>query len=320
MTLNITITGNDKITFFGADEKQFTKIILIKNGDLIKHFDIKIDQASEFYVAYLRFNITSKSIKYQDIPPLKIIILDEKIQVSIENTITMTQGISSFLQIKLSEFPADPLTITITPSSNDIKILGGNQIKFNSSNLAYFFRIRSQSMGNLSYTKSDENYEFAGQISTSNIIIKNANNELTTQMLTFTPSFIPGVGSITINAVLDPFEAFLYYQISDIKKNVAEMPNYRIVESLENANVMKMNLEGSIIGIQECNKTKVICKTKIEGLEVSTYRIKVFIVSYNNITSNVVIQSLEVLCKYKKIFLIYYMFFSNSSFSSGFRS
>ena len=297
MSLDIKITGNDQITFFGADEKPYTKTIMIKNGDLIKHFDLKIDQTSDFYVASLRFTMSSKILKYQDIPPLKIRILDEKIQISIVNNIQMTKGISSFLHIKLNDIPVDPIIITIKPSSPDIKILGGNQIKFNSSYIAHFFRIRSKINGELLYTLPSENYEFFGNLFASKISVSNPNETLIANKLTFTPLFNQGINLITIRAILDNFEAFLFYQIFDIKNNIAEMPNYKIVESLENTNLMKMYLEGSIIGIQECNTTKAICETKIEGLEASSYKIKVFIVSYNNITSNAVITSIEVLCK-----------------------
>ena len=306
MSLDIKITGNDQVTFFGATEKPYTKTILIKNGDLIKYFDIKIDKTSDFYVANLRFSMSSKTLKYQDPPPLKIRILDGKIQISIVNNINMVKGISSFLHIKLSEAPVDPVTITITPSLADIKILGGNEIKLNSSYISHFFRIRSTINGNLLYTKPSDDYEFIGKISTSNIIVSNPNDTLKTNTLTFTPNLTPGVASITIKAILDTFEAFLYYQIFDLKNNVAEIPNYKIVESLENDNLMKSNLEGSIIGIQECNTTNVICKTKIEDLKFSICQIKVFMVSYNNITSNVVITSLEVLCKFIN-FLVYFV-------------
>ena len=81
MSLEIKITGNDQITFFGPNEKPYTKTILIKNDDLIKYFDLKIDKASDFYIANVRFSINSKFLKYHDIPNLKVIILDENIQI-----------------------------------------------------------------------------------------------------------------------------------------------------------------------------------------------------------------------------------------------
>lgn len=299
MSVDIKITGNDQITFFGANEKPYTKTIMIKNGELMKYFDLKIDKTSDFYFADLRFSMSSMILKYQDIQPLQIRILDENIKISIVSNIIMTKGISSFLSITLSETPVDPVTITITPSSPDIIILGGNQIKFNSSYTAHSFRIRSKINGNLAYSLPPDLYEFVGALSFSTISVTNPNDALIANTLTFTPIFTSGVGSITINAILDTYKAFLYYQIFDVIKNVAEIPNYKIVQSLENLNLMKMNLEGSIIGVKECNVTKVICKTKIDGLDVSSYKIKAFMVSYNNITSSsIVIKINEVLSKF----------------------
>ena len=297
MMLSFSLSGNSDIQLLNTS-------VQIKSGDFYSVFYIAASMNASEVLSFLQFEKKEYGIidKYQQIYPLQIAIeIMKKIIILTPLTVSMyIGGKSYFIEISLSDIPNFEFNLTlIANNDNLITIIPSKTLKFSSNQMVNRFRISLSDKISPSSSSTDDNYILfmLSDNIPDNIIDFNYNaifiktflkpSNLAKNLMNYTANLQIYSKTIDIQITNLNFPVFVYFQI--FLNGTNELTNQEIVNIIDNeAKLLYFNETIGTLGIFQCNDTGKTFVERVEGLRVTLYNIKIFVVSSANIEADTI--------------------------------